>query len=66
MVLKYFFDENLIAEVLELNEDGTRVVSFFKDENSNKRVDFLSLVEILNKIGHIPLPPYMQRDDKKG
>ena len=26
---------------------------------------FLSLVEILNKIGHIPLPPYMQRDDKK-
>jgi hypothetical protein len=62
---KIFFDENLIAEVLELNEDGTRVVSFFKDENSNKRVDFLSLVEILNKIGHIPLPPYMQRDDKK-
>ena len=40
LVLKYFFDENLIAEVLELNEDGTRVVSFFKDENSNKRVDF--------------------------
>lgn len=62
---KIFFDENLIAEVLELNEDGTRVVSFFKDENSKKRVDFLSLVEILNKIGHIPLPPYMQRDDKK-
>ncbi|MGJ0455356.1 tRNA preQ1(34) S-adenosylmethionine ribosyltransferase-isomerase QueA [Aliarcobacter cryaerophilus] len=62
---KIFFDENLIAEVLELNEDGTRVIEFFQDENSKKRVDFLSLVEILNKIGHIPLPPYMQREDKK-
>ena len=62
---KIFFDENLIAEVLELNEDGTRVIEFFQDENSKKRVDFLSLVEILNKIGHIPLPSYMQREDKK-
>lgn len=59
---KIFFDENLIAEVLELNEDGSRVVEFYQEK---KKLDFGSLIEILNKIGHIPLPPYMQREDKK-
>jgi S-adenosylmethionine:tRNA ribosyltransferase-isomerase len=59
---KLFFDEDLIAEVIELNEDGTRVVKFFKKE---KNLDFLELVEILNKIGHLPLPPYMNREDEK-
>ncbi|MDD3008553.1 MAG: tRNA preQ1(34) S-adenosylmethionine ribosyltransferase-isomerase QueA [Arcobacter sp.] len=59
---KLFFDKDLIAEVIELNEDGTRVVKFFKKE---KNLDFLELVEILNKIGHLPLPPYMNREDEK-
>ncbi|MGE0052414.1 MAG: tRNA preQ1(34) S-adenosylmethionine ribosyltransferase-isomerase QueA [Arcobacter sp.] len=59
---KLFFDEDLIAEVVELNEDGTRVVKFFKED---KNLDFLELVEILNKIGHLPLPPYMNREDEK-
>lgn len=59
---KLFFDEDLIAEVIELNEDGTRVVKFFKED---KNLDFLELVEILNKIGHLPLPPYMNREDEK-
>lgn len=60
---KLFFDENLSAEVLELNnEDGTRTVKFFKDE---KQLDFLSLIDILNKIGHLPLPHYMNREDEK-
>ncbi len=59
---KLFFDEDLIAEVIELNEDGTRVVKFFKKD---KNLDFLELVEILNKIGHLPLPPYMNREDEK-
>jgi len=57
-----FFDENLSAKVLELNEDGTRVVEFYQNE---KKLDFTSLIEILNKIGHIPLPPYMNREDNK-
>lgn len=56
------FDENLTAEILELNEDGSRVVEFFKDK---KKLDFSSLVEVLNKIGHIPLPPYINREDTK-
>ncbi|WP_320034181.1 tRNA preQ1(34) S-adenosylmethionine ribosyltransferase-isomerase QueA [Halarcobacter sp.] len=59
---KLFFDENLSAEVLEVNEDGSRVVNFFKED---KKLDFLSLVEILNKIGHLPLPPYMNREDEE-
>ena len=59
---KLYFDENLIAEVLELNEDGTRVVKFFQND---KQLDFLELIEILNKIGHLPLPHYMNREDEK-
>jgi len=59
---KLFFDENLNAEVLEVNEDGSRVVQFFQND---KKLDFLELVEILNKIGHLPLPPYMNRSDEK-
>ncbi len=59
---KLFFDENLNAEVLEINEDGSRIVRFFQNE---KKLDFLELVDILNKIGHLPLPPYMNRNDEK-
>jgi S-adenosylmethionine:tRNA ribosyltransferase-isomerase len=28
-------------------------------------LDFVALVEILNDIGHIPLPPYMNREDEQ-
>lgn len=57
-----FFEENLKAKVIKLNEDGSRIVEFFVNE---KKLDFLELVEILNKIGHLPLPPYMNREDNK-
>jgi len=56
------FDEGLSIEVLQLQEDGTRIVKFFKN---NEELDFLSLVEILNDIGHLPLPPYIKREDEK-
>jgi len=59
---KIYFAKNLIAEVLKLNIDGSRIVKFFKNE---KELDFLSLIDILNKIGHIPLPPYIKRNDEK-
>jgi len=52
----------LEANVLELLEDGSRVVEFRKD---NKKLNFLELVNILEKIGHIPLPPYIKREDEK-
>ena len=49
-------------EIIALQEDGSRIVKFFKDK---KELDFLSLVEILNEIGHLPLPPYIKREDEE-
>lgn len=56
------FEKNLCAKVVELNNDGTRIVKFFHNDTL---LDFASLVEILNDIGHIPLPPYMNREDEQ-
>jgi len=77
---KLFFDENLVATVIKLNQDGSRVVTFKQigiggfspEQDEAKAVDsdstnirFEELVQILNSIGHIPLPPYLQREDNK-
>jgi S-adenosylmethionine:tRNA ribosyltransferase-isomerase len=64
---KLYFDKGLEAEVLELLEDGSRVVNFkLKMEDGQwKILDFLELVKILESIGHIPLPPYIKREDEK-
>ena len=55
------FEDDLKVEVLKLQEDGTRIVRFLK---GNIELDFLTLVELLNKIGHLPLPPYLKREDE--
>ncbi len=57
-----FFDKELKATVTALNEDGSRVVTF---SQNGKEIRFEALVLLLDEIGHIPLPPYMQREDKK-
>ncbi|MDR1614517.1 MAG: tRNA preQ1(34) S-adenosylmethionine ribosyltransferase-isomerase QueA [Campylobacteraceae bacterium] len=59
---KLFFDEKLQASVLALNEDGTRVVKFFQN---GEELDAQSLFKLLNHIGHVPLPPYIKREDTK-
>ncbi len=41
---------------------ASREVIFFKN---GKVLEFLEIVELLEHIGHIPLPPYMQREDSK-
>ena len=56
------FQSNIKVEVLTLQDDGSRIVKFYKDK---KELDFLTLVDILNNIGHLPLPPYLKRDDEK-
>ncbi len=56
-----YFDLGLTANIIRLEEDGSRVASFFQN---NKILAFEELILILDEIGHIPLPPYMQRDDK--
>jgi len=54
------FDDALIATVVKLNDDGSRVVTF---THYNKSIRFEELVMVLDKIGHVPLPPYMERED---
>ena len=54
------FDDNLVAKVIQLNEDGSRVVHFYRE---NTLLRFEELLPIIDKIGHVPLPPYIQRDD---
>ena len=59
---KLFFSHNLQATVLSLYDDGSREVIFTQ---KNSKIRFEELVLILDKIGHIPLPPYIQRKDNK-
>ena len=54
------FDENLVAHVQELNEDGSRIVTFSACGN---KLRFEDILPIIDKIGHVPLPPYIQRED---
>lgn len=55
-------DENLVAVVKELHEDGSRVVNFYQNATLLR---FEELLPIIDKIGHVPLPPYIQREDAK-
>jgi len=66
------FDENLVAKVKELNDDGSRVVNFYLRTSSSqdpawelevKPLRFEELLPIIDIIGHVPLPPYIQRED---
>jgi len=56
------FDEGLNAEVKVLNTDGSRVVNFSKE---NIPLRFEEILPIIDIIGHIPLPPYIQREDNE-
>ena len=60
--MELFFDNDLIATVSKLNEDGSREVTF---THQGKEIRFEELVLVLDEIGHIPLPPYIQREDNE-
>lgn len=55
------FDLNLKAKVLELFNDGVRRVEFWQNDHL---LNTLELYQILENIGHIPLPPYIKRSDE--
>jgi len=57
-----FFDKGLVALVKELKEDGSRVVNFMLH---GEILRFEELLPILDAIGHVPLPPYIQRADNQ-
>lgn len=54
------FDAELKATVTALHEDGSRTVRFTQ---YGQPILFETLVQILDDIGHIPLPPYIHRED---
>ncbi|MCF6173964.1 MAG: tRNA preQ1(34) S-adenosylmethionine ribosyltransferase-isomerase QueA [Campylobacteraceae bacterium] len=59
---KLQFDNNLNVNIKELKPDGSRIVEFFQNE---KKINTNELFDILEEIGHIPLPPYIKRQDSK-
>lgn len=56
------FDEDIKAKVKQIYDDGKKIVCFFKND---RKLNTKELLEFLEKIGHIPLPPYMKRADTK-
>jgi S-adenosylmethionine:tRNA ribosyltransferase-isomerase len=54
------FGDRLCARVIALHEDGSREVNFYSHETLLR---FEELLPILEKVGHIPLPPYLGRED---
>ncbi|MDD2789890.1 MAG: tRNA preQ1(34) S-adenosylmethionine ribosyltransferase-isomerase QueA [Sulfurimonas sp.] len=60
--MQIFFDAELVAIVKELHDDGSRTVAFEKNGSSLR---FEELLPIIDTIGHIPLPPYIQREDNQ-
>ena len=54
------FDEDLEAEVISCLHDGSRLVSF---RRGGEILCFENLIDILETIGHVPLPPYIHRCD---
>lgn len=55
-----FFGDDFSATVQKLHEDGSREVHFFSKEKHLRFEDILPIIDI---IGHVPLPPYIQRED---
>ena len=59
---KIIFGDNFYAKVITLNEDGSRIVNFY---DSTTKLRFEDILPIIDVIGHVPLPPYIQREDNK-
>lgn len=55
-----YFDQEITATITALHDDGSREVNFFLN---NTLLRFEELLPLLDKIGHIPLPPYLRRED---
>jgi len=56
------FDQGLTATVTALHKDGSRTVQFFRYGTD---ILFETLVQVLDEIGHVPLPPYIHREDNE-
>lgn len=56
------FENGLKGEVTALNDDGSRVLKITQNE---RELSANELFDILERVGHMPLPPYIKRQDKK-
>lgn len=56
------FENGLKGEIIELKNDGSRVVKITQNE---RELEANELFDILERVGHMPLPPYIKREDKK-
>jgi S-adenosylmethionine:tRNA ribosyltransferase-isomerase len=56
------FDGNLKAKIFKIKGDGSREVKFYRD---GKELNFQTLISILDRVGHTPLPPYIEREDRE-
>ncbi|MBV5320634.1 MAG: tRNA preQ1(34) S-adenosylmethionine ribosyltransferase-isomerase QueA [Sulfuricurvum sp.] len=54
------FEGDLSARVISLSDDGSREVNFYLNHTL---IRFEELLPILEQVGHIPLPPYLGRED---
>jgi S-adenosylmethionine:tRNA ribosyltransferase-isomerase len=59
---RLLFEGELEAEVRALHADGSRIVTF---RHRGDPVRFEELVQRFDAIGHVPLPPYMHREDRR-
>ena len=59
---KIIFTDNFYAHVTVLNEDGSRIVNFY---DATGKLRFEDILPIIDEIGHVPLPPYIQREDNE-
>ena len=56
------FEAGFSTKVIALHEDGSRDVNFYLDGTLLRFEETLPIIDVQ---GHIPLPPYMQREDEK-
>ncbi|MCF6201197.1 MAG: tRNA preQ1(34) S-adenosylmethionine ribosyltransferase-isomerase QueA [Hydrogenimonas sp.] len=58
-----YFDNLLRAKVIKLNSDGSREVNFL--DSNGQILSFETLLPHLERLGHVPLPPYINREDRE-
>ena len=58
--VRLLFGPDLQAEVIARHDNGDRVVRFLEKDQT---IDFDRLLWFLEAIGHVPLPPYIRRED---
>ena len=58
--MELFFEHGFTATVTELKDDGSRNVTF---SHEGKALRFEEALPIIDAIGHLPLPHYMQREE---